>query len=161
MIRLDKNERGVSLIEIMLVVAIIVVLSAITLPIQNSILTSNYVADGISNIQSALRTASLQARLSADDLAAGVWFGKTADGKPEVVAYRGESYITRNKEYDVQVEVAGSLDIEVTPDADIHFQKVTGATKHDTIIKIKNVSNVRTLRVNILGTVTEEKNEKK
>jgi prepilin-type N-terminal cleavage/methylation domain-containing protein len=153
------TERGVSLIEIMLVIAIIVVLSAITLPIQNSVLTSNYLTDGTSNIQSALRTASLQARLSSQGLGAGVWIGKTESGEPDVVFYRGDNYLSRNVEFDKSVDVAGSLIVTATPANDIIFQKNTGAVNHDTIIKIKSVSGERILKVNSLGIVTEENNE--
>ncbi|MBP6926606.1 MAG: prepilin-type N-terminal cleavage/methylation domain-containing protein, partial [Candidatus Pacebacteria bacterium] len=69
----STNQRGVSLIEISLVVAIIVILAAITIPIQNSVLTQQYLSDGSNSIQTALRTANLQAKLGSHNLNAGVW----------------------------------------------------------------------------------------
>jgi prepilin-type N-terminal cleavage/methylation domain-containing protein len=159
--RLNKSEQGVSLIEIILVVAIIVILSAITLPIQNTVLTNNYLSDGLTNIQVAIRTASLHARLATDGLSAGVWVGKTEDGRPEVISYRGESFEKRNKEYDLLVEVAKSLEVSATPGGDIHFNKVSGTTDYDTIITISSLAGKKILKVNTLGIVSEEKDEKK
>ena len=152
----STNQRGVSLIEIMLVVAIIVILAAITIPIQNSVLTRQYLSDGSSNLQSAFRTANLQAKLGSYGLDAGIWIGEPVSGIPNIVMYRGPSYEARNKELDTPIDMPGGLTIAATPDNDVHFSILTAASDHETIINIKNSAGEKTLVVNVLGTVIEQ-----
>ncbi len=151
------QQHGVSLIEMLLVVAIIVILSAITIPIESGVLTRQSLSDGTSNIQMALRSANLQARLGSNGLGAGVWFGDPVDGKPNVVSYRGPSYAERNVDLDMPVEVPGGLVITVTPNKDISFQILSSTVPYDTIIRIENSTGARILQVNTTGTVLENK----
>lgn len=148
-------ERGVSLIEILLVVAIIVIFSAISLPVQNSVLNGHNLSDGTNNIQIALRSANLQSRLGEDNLPAGVYFGKKENGDTEAVLYKGQNYLERNPELDVFVDISADLEISVEPESDINFHILSGEVLHDTIIVIKNSAGTRTLKVNLLGTVFE------
>jgi prepilin-type N-terminal cleavage/methylation domain-containing protein len=153
-----KNQGGVSLIEMLLVVAIIVILAAVTIPIENRVLTSQSLSDGVSNMQMALRSANLQAKLGSHNLGSGVWVGEPVDGKPTVIFYRGPSYAERVVDLDTVVDIPGGLTITVTPDADINFHILTATNEHDSIIKIKNGAGEKTLVVNTLGTVLEENN---
>jgi prepilin-type N-terminal cleavage/methylation domain-containing protein len=151
-----SRQRGVSLIEILLVVAIIVIMAAITIPIENGVLTRQYLTDGTGNIQMALRTANLQAKLGTHNLDAGVWIGEPVDGIYPAILYRGPSYEKRTVDLDEPIDIPGGLTISVTPDTDIHFSVLTAANEHDSIIKIQNSSGEKVLHVNTLGTVIEE-----
>ncbi len=152
----STNQRGVSLIEISLVVAIIVILAAITIPIQNSVLTQQYLSDGSNSIQTALRTANLQAKLGSHNLNAGVWIGEPVDGIPNIVLYRGPNYEARNKDLDEPVVVPGGLVITTTPDNDINFSILTAVSDQASVITVKNSAGERIIEVNTLGTVTEK-----
>jgi prepilin-type N-terminal cleavage/methylation domain-containing protein len=155
-----KNIRGFSLIEIMLVIAIIVILSAITLPIQSTLLSNNYLSETTSNIQASLRTASLQAKLGSLGMPAGVWVGKDGAGKSKVISYRGKSYQDRNTEFDIVVDVVGGVVVSATPEPDINFSILNGTITRDTFVTIKSPSGERVLHINLLGTVIEEKPKK-
>lgn len=150
------SEKGVSLIEMLLVVALIVILSAITLPIQSRVLTSNALSDGVSDIATALRTANLQAKLASNGLPAGVYFEETEDGQNKIISYRGSSYEERNPDLDLIVEIPGGLKITVSPDRDVHFAILSSENEHDTIIKVENSSGLRQIRVNTAGAILEE-----
>ncbi len=150
-------QRGVSLIEIILVIAIIVILAAVAVPIQNTVLRSHAIASAKDDIQSALRSASLNAKLGSNGLEAGVYIGKNEANEPFIVLYRGESYEKRVTDLDTPVDVATTLNVTVAPEADIHFHIVSGAIDHDTIITIQNSDTTKVLHVNTAGTVNEEK----
>ncbi len=149
-------QRGVSLIEILLVVAIIVILAAITMPIQNSVLINNSLTSATDDISSALRTANLQARLGSHDLGAGIWIGPFKNNQQEILLYRGPTYENRSVDFDMPVEISGGVTVVATPSADINFHILTGANPHATIITIRNPAGEKTLRVNELGTVTRD-----
>lgn len=158
---LSREQRGLTLLEILLVVAIIVMLAAITIPIETSVLTRQYLSDAENNLQTALRTANLNAKLGTYNLGSGVWIddaSKAIDGKQTVVLYRGSNYESRNKDLDEPIEIPANITIAATPTNDIRFNLLTGMVERDTIIKISNATGEKTLRVNIAGTVSEDNN---
>ncbi len=155
-IKQNGRQNGVSLIEMLLVVAIIVILSAITVPIQSRVLTRQYLSDGADNIVMALRSANLQAKLASNGLGAGVYFETNAEGEPSVIFYRGPSFKERNIELDLPVEVSAGLSITVTPDPDVNFEILSSKNEHDTIIKIENNGGARQFRINTAGAILEE-----
>lgn len=153
----STNQSGVTLIEIMLVIAIVVILAAITVPIESGILTKHYLSSTTEDIQTTLRSASLKAKIGSYQSAAGVYFGQNLDKTPSIVAYRGDSFESRKTDLDEPIEIAKNVEIIIDPlYQDVHFSMLTGAVAHDTIIKVKNSAGEKIIHVTTAGTVFVE-----
>lgn len=82
-----KNNKGFTLAELLIVVAIIAVLVAIAIPIFTSQLEKSRDATSVANIRSAYATAQA-AYLIEDDTPANVTFTKDANNKITAVAVK-------------------------------------------------------------------------
>ena len=150
------NNRGITMLELLLVMGIIGIISVIVVPIQVNILTRQRLTDATFSIKSSLRAAVLAARLGTEAANAGVWFGKNDQGEAIAVSYRGHNYNQRKKDFDLDVDIPGGVTLTVEPLPDVNFHRESGMTDHATIITVENSLGKRVLHVNVLGTVIED-----
>ena len=141
----------------MLVIAIVVILAAITVPIESGILTKQSLSESTENIQTALRSASLKAKIGSYQSAAGVYFGQNVDKTPLITSYRGDSFESRKTDLDEEITIPKNVEVIVDPlSQDVHFSMLTGTVARDIIIKVKNSAGEKNIRVTTAGTVIVE-----
>jgi len=114
-----KSGAGFTLMELMIVVALIIMFSALTLPIGFSFFQETALKDQVRNIENSLRKAQAMAITSREDSSAGVKITQS-----ECIIFEGESYYNRREKADIIIPFPVSLSISGADE--IVFQKSTG-----------------------------------
>lgn len=141
------KERGFSLLEVLLSMAIIGALAGVSLPVYNSFAVRNDLDLTTQQVANALRRAQTYARGMEDDSAWSVRIEASA-----VTLYRGTDFVGRNTGFDEVVALSGSTAAGLS---DVQFAKLT-ATPNTTgpITLTSNNNEVRTITVNAKGVVS-------
>ena len=112
-------KKGFTLIELMVVVALIFLLSGLILPTSYSFLQKSEIRDQLRNVESSLRKAQAVSITDRGDSSSGIKFSQT-----NYILFEGESYLNRREAMDtvfnfpVAISVAGAQEVV--------FQKTTG-----------------------------------
>ncbi|MBI3589732.1 MAG: prepilin-type N-terminal cleavage/methylation domain-containing protein, partial [Candidatus Liptonbacteria bacterium] len=104
-----KANSGVTLLEVLLVVAILAILLIFSIPVYESVQTRNDLSIAVMNSAHALRRAKLLAEASDGDASWGVKFGTST-----LVLFRGLSFATRNPSFDEIFDLPSSIKITDT-----------------------------------------------
>jgi len=120
-------KKGFTLIELMIVVALIVMLSALTLPLGFGFFQETTFKDQVRNIENSLRKAQALAMTSRIDSDVGVRINPS-----ECIIFERESFQSRRTSdivipfsVTLSVSIRGSIDEELD-EPEIVFQKSTG-----------------------------------
>lgn len=124
------NSRGFALIELLVVVIILVVLMAITIPSMISFQKTPQLNNSFEEVVNALRVAQNKTISSEENSQYGVYFN-TATVPHQYILFKGASYALRDSAYD-QVKSISNLsefyDINTGGGNQIVFDKLTGFT---------------------------------
>ena len=112
-------KKGFTLIELMIVVALIIMFSALTLPMSFSFFQEATLKDQVRNLENSLRKAQAMAITGREDSSAGVKITQS-----ECIIFEGESYEKRREEADITIPFPVAL--SVSGANEIVFQKSTG-----------------------------------
>lgn len=142
------NQRGFSLIELLLSVVIISLLAGMSMPLYQSLQTRNDLDNTTQSIADALRRAQSYARSGKSD---SIWSVKV---EPDTVwLYKGLDFLTRTQGFDEPVYLSDSFTIAGL--STISFSKLTGAPSTTGTITLTATANeVRTITVNAEGMVS-------
>lgn len=141
-------DRGFTLIEMLLSVAIIALLAGLSLPVFQSFNTRNEVDISSQSLVSALRRAQVYAKAGYDESPWGV-----AVQQNNIVLYKGASYATRDAALDEITPVSPTTTI--TGLNDIPFAQQSGLPQTSGSITLTNVdSETRTVTINTKGMVS-------
>lgn len=145
-------KNGFTLIEVLIVIGIIIILSAATLPLYSNLQISSQLNDGNLLIIQTLRTAREKSLVGYNDSSHGVKFLSNS-----FILYQGSSYATRNSFYDRITELSPVLSISTTLTNDeINFSKGLGEPNNiGTIILSHNSGGEREIFINSLGKIEE------
>ncbi len=145
-------KNGFTLIEVLIVIGIIIILSATTLPLYSNLQISSQLNDGNLLIIQTLRTAREKSLVGYNDSSYGVKFLSNS-----FILYQGSSYATRNSFYDRITELSPVLSISTTLTNDeINFSKGLGEPNNiGTIILSHNSGGEREIFINSLGKIEE------
>jgi len=141
------NQRGFTLLELLLSVAIITMLVGLSVPVYESFARNNDLDVATQLMGSALRRAETYARAANYDNAWSVEVQSTT-----ITLFQGASFASRNTAYDETV----SLPASVTPSglAEVQFAKFSAAPNTTGTITFTSTTNtVRTVAVNAKGMV--------
>lgn len=119
MLNRKKSLTGFTLIELMIVVALIIMFSALTLPMSFSFFQEATLKDQVRNIENSLRKAQAMAITGRGDSSAGVKITQS-----ECIIFEGESFEKRREEVDIIIPFPVTLSISGADE--IVFQKSTG-----------------------------------
>ena len=141
------RQAGFTLLEVMLSVAIITVLTGVTLPLYESFVRRNDLDLTAQSVAAAIRRAETYARANNGDSVWGVAF--RASG---VTVYKGTSYAGRNSGFDETVTIPGS--VSVSGLSEVNFAKLSAAPSVTGAVTLTSTTNdVRTVTVNAKGMV--------
>jgi len=112
-------RRGFTLLEVLLVIAIVGVVFAMAMPVYQSFHINNALDLATTEYAHSLRRAQVLARGMDQDDSWGVHIGS---GK--ITLFKGSSYASRDVEFDEEFSILTS--IEVTETDEFVFQKFTG-----------------------------------
>ncbi|EKE15716.1 MAG: hypothetical protein ACD_11C00108G0010 [uncultured bacterium] len=144
----QKNKKGFTLVEILLVIGIISLISGISIPVYQSFQTKNNLDVAVDNAVQALRRAQMLSQAVNGDSNWGVKFQSGS-----MVLFKGASYATRDANYDEIFDLPTT--IVASNLTEIVFAKFTGfptATGTTTLTTINNDSDQ--IIINEKGTLT-------
>lgn len=143
-----KNHSGFTLVETLLVMALIIIVSGLSLPIARSLQTTNDVDVAAVAIAQNTRQARLLAESgSLDDN----WGVRVLAG--EITLYRGANYATRVNGFDQQSTIASSITLSGVNE--INFTKITGMPSVAGTITLTGLNgSARNVTINSKGVVS-------
>jgi len=140
-------QKGFTLIEILLSVAIITLLVGLSLPVYESFVRRNDLDLTTQNIVSTLRRAQVYARSGDQDSDWGVRVDPSS-----LTLFKGATYSTRNTAFDEVVPIPASM--SASGITDMVFAELSGAPSTTGSYTLTSTTNdVRTVTVNAKGMV--------
>jgi len=139
-------QYGATIIELLLVIAIIAIIGASSGPVYSNFFARNYLHEKTSEIIYVLRTAQTNAISGKGDSKWGISISSS-----KITLFKGNTYLTRDTIFDQTFNIPQSLTI--TP-AEIRFDKVTGNPDSTASITLtSNANQTRTVSINQTGAV--------
>lgn len=154
----DKKQTGFTLIEVLIIMAIVITLSLVAIPISNNIQIGAQLNDSSSGIIQAIRTAQNQANAGLNNSSHGVYFDINPSGTDSYILYQGDSYSTRNSDYDRIFLINSSIELSTTLTGDeITFSKNLGKPDKTGSISLSHESgDTRSMSINSFGLIDED-----
>lgn len=149
--------RAFTLIELLIVMAVMVILAVATIPIYGNLQVSSQLNDASSEIIQFLRTAQQESMARYNNAAHGVKF--QAD---RYILYQGSTYALRDSDYDRETILDSSMELSRSLSGtgqsdEVNFSKGLGAPDMiGTITLTHDVQGTRTISVNSYGKVEED-----
>lgn len=143
----SRNHSGVTIVELLLVIAIIAFLGATTIPIASGFLIRNQHRNKTNELITSLSSAKLNSMSGKE----GSEWGVSTDSN-SITLFKGSSYAARDPSFDQTYSVPAS--ISVTSD-EVVFDVLTG--NPDAVASISITSNsgdVRVVEVNEVGSIS-------
>jgi prepilin-type N-terminal cleavage/methylation domain-containing protein len=141
------NQRGFTLLEMMLSVAIITMLAGLSLPVYSSLQARNDLDLTAQSVASALRRAQTAVRAEKNDSQWGV-----AIVSNQLVLFKGASYATRDSSYDEITVIPAT--ITPTGMSEVVFAKLTAVpSTTGTVTLTSSSGTARTVVMNGKGMV--------
>ncbi len=150
-----SKDKGFTLIELLIVVSLTLLATAISVPLYSNLQNSVQLNDVESIIVQNVRIAKNRARSGFHDRSHGVYFKIIPGQKDSIVLYQGESYLTREAEFDREYLLHRSIDLTTDiVDSDLNFIKNSGEVRNFGEIILSHSSyDTRTISINNLGYV--------
>lgn len=142
---MKKNIRGVTVIELLIVITIISLIGITVIPIGAGFLGRNALRNKTSELLSSIRIAQLN---SISGKSGGPW-GVKVDSS-YITLFQGSSYESRNASLDKKFAIPASIVITST---EIIFSAVDGTPSISPTINITGGTDSRSLIINQLGVV--------
>ncbi len=155
------GKNSFTLIELLIVIGIMLLLTAVTVPIYGMLQVSSQLNENSSQAVQALRIAKERSMSRFNNSSHGVYFETNLIGEDKYVLYQGVSYAARESSYDREYVLDDVLKLSwsllgVGDEGDINFSKGLGVPgKTGTIILIHDVSGARSIIINNLGAIEE------
>jgi prepilin-type N-terminal cleavage/methylation domain-containing protein len=148
------NQCGLTLIELLIVIAIILVLGAAASPIYSNLQVSSQLNDTQDLIVQTIRTARVRSISGLNDSQHGVYFD-IVSGADSITLYQGATYATRNTSYDRVETFDRSIILSSTiSGTEVNFSKGLGRSSATGTVSITHdVDGSRSVVVNGLGAV--------
>lgn len=150
-----NSKEGITLLEIILVVAALAIMTVGTFTIFSSFITNTYVDNTAQEIIYSLRKANTNAIARLHDLRWGVYFDDMAKS---FTLFAGESFATRNTQYDAVTNLPASMSFpQISLNGsgkEVVFRKIAGDTTQYGFLKVRSTGEQeRTITINQLGQI--------
>ncbi|MFC1802142.1 Tfp pilus assembly protein FimT/FimU [Patescibacteria group bacterium] len=139
------TKRGFTLLELMIVISIIIVVGAFTIPVGIKFFQSQALEDTTDSIVETLRRARNQAVFQKNDSSFGVKFASTS-----FTLFQGDTYTSRDTQEDEVFDLVSGVNTNGIDE--IVFSRIFGTTTADTL-DITLDDNSRSIDINIQGKV--------
>jgi prepilin-type N-terminal cleavage/methylation domain-containing protein len=141
------RQQGFTLLEMMLSVAIIAVITTISLPLYASFLARNDLDITSQQLAEAFRRAEVYARGVKND---SVWSVEVQSAK--VVLFRGTNFASRDTSFDETIDLPGT--VAASGLGEVQFAKLSGLPNTTGNITLtSNASETKTVSINAQGMV--------
>ena len=142
-----KVKLSFTLLEVLLSVAIVGVLTAISIPVSRNLLIKNDVDVAAVNVVQTLRRAQILSQASGGDT---TWGLRTQVGS--ITLFKGTSYAARDADFDEIFDLPNSITPSGLPE--IVFAELTGYPQTTgTLTLTTSIGDVRSISINAKGTI--------
>lgn len=149
--RVKGKALGVTLIELLLVVAIILTLSVLSTGFYSRFLRQNAVANAVDGYVGALRKAQIYAMTGKQAAWGSTGWGVQYSSNT-ITVFLGNAYATRNAAFDERFSVNSNVTISGLPEVD--FARITGIPNITGTITFSSTNTIKTIAVNGVGNIT-------
>ena len=140
---------GYTMVEILLVFAMIAIIAGFSIPIYQSFQVKNYLDVAINDTVQALRRAQILSQAVEGDSSWGVNIDNADNNK--ITIFKGNSYFGRDTDYDETYELPSSINVDPNL-TEVVYQKMFGLPTTFGDIKFISVNGERkTIRINDKG----------
>ncbi len=152
-----RGQSGFTLVELLLVIAIMLALAVAAAPLYGNIHPSTQLNDNIAQIIQTTRIARERSFSRFNNSSHGVYFEINPSGDDKLILYQGNSYALRDAGYDREVPLSSSLSLSTTlPGNEIHFSKGFGIPNATgTVTLTHETRGARIMGINDFGMVEE------
>ena len=141
------NQQGFTLIEVLLSVAILTLLTGLSLPVYETFVRRNDLDLTTQSIVASVRRAESYARGVNGDSTWGIEFLSSG-----VTLFQGATYASRNSAFDETIPLPNSLSISGT--TEVVFSKLSAAPSTTGSVTLSGTTNdTRTITINAKGMV--------
>lgn len=141
-----NSKEGFTLLELLLVVVLVAVITAFSVPVFNSLVTTNELNDASDKIVHALRRAQLLSEHLAEDETWGVFVESG-----QVTVFAGSDYLSRNVTFDEIYDFSDQ--ISISGEDEFVFSKVFGEPSIIGTISVTNSFGNQDISVNEEGVI--------
>ncbi|MFB6181453.1 MAG: prepilin-type N-terminal cleavage/methylation domain-containing protein [Candidatus Magasanikbacteria bacterium] len=134
--------KGFTLIEVLVVVGIIIVISALSLPFYGKFVNMNSINSQVTEVRKNIRLAQEEAQAGKHNSNHGIHFTTTS-----YTHYVGSDFNSRDKNKDEDYDLNNKL--EFISSFEVNFSKDTGLPSATGTITIKNTNNGKTADISI------------
>ena len=143
----EAQQRGFTLLEALLTIALISSVAAFSLPVAVSFQTGNDLDDATSAVAQGLRRAQTLSRAQENDTTWGLYVQVSS-----VTVFQGASYAARDASYDEVFEIADTITVGGLQE--VVFDKLTGEPQSTGTVLLDAVNNEsRSVTINSKGAV--------
>ena len=147
MTMLKKLNKGFTLLELLLSIAIIGLLAGLSLPVYRTLMQKNDLDIATTTIALSLRRAQVLSQAVDGDTTWGV---NTQNNN--IVIFKGTSYATRDATFDETFDVP--TNVGLSGSTEIVFAKFTGLPQTTGTINLSTANDSRSVTINDKGTVS-------
>lgn len=141
-----RHAKGFSLVETLLIMSLVGIILAASIPAYQKIQTENDLTIAFSTLTQALRLAQLKAQAVEQDSGWGI------HGEPGIITiFKGASFATREQTLDETYQI--NKKINIAAPTDFFFLPFSGRPQTPGAWQISNSSQTRSISVNQLGTL--------
>lgn len=154
-----QDKRGVTAIELIVVIGLIALLAGLTLPFTGSFGQRNDQFSAASGVMQALRRAQFRSMLSEGG--SNVWVRLVSGTGTDYVIYTGTSYASRNQDTEEIYKLPDIVGVSfsfpsTTSTLDLRFARITGVPfATGTVYLYSNAGGSSTIRVGPQGQITQ------
>jgi len=149
-----SSQKGFTLLELLLVLAIIAIIAAFTFPIYTGFQLSQIHDTRTEEIVQALRQAQSKSMAGQNDSSWGVYFDSSNN---KFVIFQGTSYASRVSDYDYETELESTLSLSNISinggGSEVVFTKIDGSTTDYGSLDLTTDEDTATISINAAGLV--------
>lgn len=142
-----KNNRGFTFVEMILVVALISIVTGMSVVFYSRFINQNAVLNTVDQLVGELHKAQIYAMSGKQNSNWGVNYASQT-----ITLYSGTSYVARNTAFDEKFNVNGT--VSVSGLSDLNFARVTGIPTVSPTITISGGNNTKTVTVSSQGGIS-------
>ena len=140
-----RSTAAFTLIEVLLVIAILSFLALFIAPVMNGFLINTYFHNNVSTVISTLHTAQQNSISGRADGQWGVNISPSA-----ITLYKGANYGSRQQSFDQVTDIPSSINITNT---DVVFKKVTGQPPTARTITVSSQTDTKVITIQQTGII--------
>ena len=151
------NKKGFTYIELM-VIGLGTIIAAISVPIFGSWQTFSQLNEATVQIIQTIRLAREYSLARHRDSAQGVYFEINSSANDKFILYQGDSYATRDSDYDREIVLKDSLSLSTTlTNNEVNFSLGLGLPGNaGTVTLTSSNTNTKDIEINSYGMVEEK-----